>query len=68
MGHGYPEQRWAVPIYRVRAGHGHPYRPVLVTRFVETVLPARLGSGFRWLMASSWASNFGDGIAVAAGP
>jgi len=39
-----------------------------VTRFVEAVLPARLGSGFRWLMASSWTSNLGDGIAVAAGP
>jgi MFS family permease len=39
-----------------------------VTRFVEAVLPARLGTGFRWLMASSWTSNLGDGIAVAAGP
>jgi MFS family permease len=41
---------------------------VLVTRFVEAVLPARLGTGFRWLMASSWASNLGDGIGLAAGP
>jgi hypothetical protein len=24
--------------------------------------------GFRWLLASSWASNLGDGIALAAGP
>lgn len=31
-------------------------------------MPARLGTGFRWLMASSWVSNLGDGIAVAAGP
>ncbi|HWS59155.1 MAG TPA: MFS transporter [Actinotalea sp.] len=37
-------------------------------RIVETVVPARLGVGFRWLLASSWASNLGDGIAIAAGP
>ena len=30
--------------------------------------PARLGTGFRWLLASSWVSNLGDGIALAAGP
>ena len=30
--------------------------------------PARLGTGFRWLLASSWVSNVGDGIALAAGP
>ena len=36
--------------------------------FVEAVLPARLGSRFRWLLASSWVSNIGDGIALAAGP
>jgi MFS family permease len=35
---------------------------------VEIVAPARLGRGFRWLMASTWVSNLGDGIAVAAGP
>ncbi|MET7425118.1 MFS transporter [Dactylosporangium sp. NPDC005555] len=35
---------------------------------VEKVVPARLGTGFRWLLASSWTSNLGDGIAVAAGP
>jgi MFS family permease len=39
-----------------------------VSRLVETVLPARLGTGFRWLLASSWISNIGDGIAIAAGP
>ncbi|NYD42441.1 MFS transporter [Nocardioides panaciterrulae] len=38
------------------------------SRLVETVVPARLGSGFRWLLASSWISNLGDGIAIAAGP
>jgi MFS family permease len=32
------------------------------------VVPARLGTGFRWLLASSWASNLGDGLMVAAGP
>ncbi len=31
-------------------------------------MPARLGGGFRWLLASSWVSNLGDGIALAAGP
>jgi MFS family permease len=39
-----------------------------VSRFVEVVLPARLGSRFRWLLASSWVSNIGDGMALAAGP
>ena len=32
------------------------------------LVPARLGIGFRWLVASSWTSNLGDGIALAAGP
>ena len=35
---------------------------------MEVVAPARLGPGFRWLLASSWVSNLGDGIALAAGP
>jgi MFS family permease len=35
---------------------------------VETFLPARLGTGFRWLLASSWISNIGDGIVMSAGP
>jgi predicted MFS family arabinose efflux permease len=39
-----------------------------VSRLVEAVVPARLGAGFRWLLASSWVSNVGDGIAIAAGP
>jgi predicted MFS family arabinose efflux permease len=34
---------------------------------VETVVPARLGLRFRWLLASSWTTNLGDGIALAAG-
>lgn len=37
-------------------------------RVVEIAAPARLGPGFRWLLASSWISNLGDGIAIAAGP
>ena len=39
-----------------------------MTRLVETIAPARLGPGFRWLLASSWVTNLGDGIALAAGP
>jgi predicted MFS family arabinose efflux permease len=39
-----------------------------VSRLVETFLPARLGGSFRWLLASSWTTNLGDGIAIAAGP
>lgn len=35
---------------------------------METVAPARLGTGFRWLLGSSWLTNLGDGIAIAAGP
>ena len=39
-----------------------------MSRLVETVFPARLGRSFRWLVASSWASNLGDGLMMAAGP
>ncbi len=39
-----------------------------MSRIVETLAPARLGPGFRWLLSSSWLSNTGDGIAIAAGP
>jgi MFS family permease len=39
-----------------------------VRRLVEAVLPARMGTSFRWLIGSSWVSNLGDGIGVAAGP
>ena len=35
---------------------------------IEVVAPARFGRNFRRLLASSWTSNLGDGIAVAAGP
>lgn len=37
-------------------------------RVLELILPARLGVGYRWLIGSSWISNLGDGIALAAGP
>jgi MFS family permease len=34
----------------------------------DLVAPRRLGRDFRWLLASSWTSNLGDGIALAAAP
>ncbi len=37
-------------------------------RLLDLVAPPWLGRGFRWLLASSWTSNIGDGIALAAGP
>ncbi len=39
-----------------------------MSRLGQIVAPTRLGTGFRWLLASSWTSNLGDGIALAAGP
>jgi predicted MFS family arabinose efflux permease len=39
-----------------------------VHRIIETIVPSRLGIGFRWLVASSWSTNLSDGIAIAAGP
>ncbi|MGY4644857.1 MFS transporter [Cellulomonas sp. URHB0016] len=39
-----------------------------MSRILDTVVPPRLGRGFRWLLASSWTSNLGDGIVLAAGP
>lgn len=39
-----------------------------MTRVVQVVAPARFGVSFRWLLGSSWISNLGDGIAIAAGP
>jgi predicted MFS family arabinose efflux permease len=32
------------------------------------VAPPRLGTSFRWLLASSWSSSLGDGLALSAGP
>lgn len=39
-----------------------------MTRVLGVVAPPRFGVGFRWLLGSSWVSNLGDGIAIAAGP
>jgi MFS family permease len=41
---------------------------VVVARVVESVLPARMGRSFRWLVGSAWTSSLGDGIGLAAGP
>jgi MFS family permease len=35
---------------------------------VEAALPARMGTPFRWLVGSSFVSNLGDGVGLAAGP
>jgi predicted MFS family arabinose efflux permease len=40
----------------------------LAARLIEPIVPARLGTSFRWLFGSSLISNVGDGIALAAGP
>ncbi|MFP5371921.1 MAG: MFS transporter [Actinomycetes bacterium] len=37
-------------------------------RVLEAVLPARMGTPFRWLVGSTWVGNLGDGIGLAAGP
>ncbi|HTK43787.1 MAG TPA: MFS transporter [Patescibacteria group bacterium] len=42
--------------------------PNPVAAVVRVVLPARLGSSFRWLWSASMLTNIGDGIALAAGP
>ncbi|NUT33076.1 MAG: MFS transporter [Hamadaea sp.] len=39
-----------------------------MSKILETLVPSRLGTGFRWLMASSWTANLSDGVAIAAGP
>jgi hypothetical protein len=39
-----------------------------VARLVQAVLPARMGTSFRWLVGSTWISNLGDGMGLAAGP
>lgn len=48
--------------------HGVSEPPVVRRSLVEAVLPARLGTSFRWLVGSSWTSNIGDGIILAAAP
>ncbi len=37
-------------------------------RAVEAVVPGRLGTDFRWLLAATVINNAGDGVALAAGP
>ena len=37
-------------------------------RVLERIVPARLGTSYRWLLASSWTGNLGEGIFIAAGP
>jgi predicted MFS family arabinose efflux permease len=39
-----------------------------VHRIISVAAPPRLGIGFRWLLGSSWLTNLGDGISIAAGP
>ncbi|KRF17842.1 antibiotic transporter [Nocardioides sp. Soil797] len=39
-----------------------------MSRILEAAVPPRLGTNFRWLLGSSWISQVGDGIALAAGP
>jgi predicted MFS family arabinose efflux permease len=39
-----------------------------VHRLAEIIAPSRLGRSFRWLLASSWLTNLGEGITLAAGP
>jgi MFS family permease len=41
---------------------------VLPSRLIETVVPQRLGSGFRWLLSAAVINNAGDGVVIAAGP
>jgi predicted MFS family arabinose efflux permease len=40
----------------------------LASRLAEVIAPSRLGRSFRYLLASSWVTNLGDGITLAAGP
>lgn len=40
----------------------------VLSRIAELVAPTRLGRDFRWLLASNWVTNVGDGITLAAGP
>jgi MFS family permease len=42
--------------------------PKPVEAVVGTLMPARLGTSFRWLWSASMLTNIGDGIALAAGP
>ncbi|HEY1620848.1 MAG TPA: MFS transporter [Streptosporangiaceae bacterium] len=39
-----------------------------MTSVADLLAPPRLGRSFRWLLASSWVTNLGEGITLAAGP
>lgn len=39
-----------------------------MTSLGNLIAPRRMGRDFRWLLASSWTSNVGDGVALAAAP
>ncbi|MFL5679275.1 MAG: MFS transporter [Chloroflexota bacterium] len=41
---------------------------VLPTRLTEVLVPARLGTSFRWLLGSMIVNSAGDGVIIAAGP
>ncbi|PKW25854.1 putative MFS family arabinose efflux permease [Phycicoccus duodecadis] len=41
---------------------------MLVGRLTDIIAPPRMGTAFRWNLASSWVGQVGDGIALAAGP
>ncbi len=39
-----------------------------MSQVIDAVAPPRFGANFRRLLASSWAADLGDGVALAAGP
>jgi MFS family permease len=41
---------------------------VIPAPITETLVPARLGRSFRWLLAATIVNNVGDGVVLAAGP
>jgi predicted MFS family arabinose efflux permease len=40
----------------------------LLARITQTIVPARLGRSFRWLLSATVINNVGDGVAISAGP
>ena len=51
---------------RLQRDHNPPQETM--RQLVEAVAPARMGTGFRWLLSAEWFNNLGDGMALAAGP
>ena len=54
-------------------GAAHDWYPAAgaapsLARPTETIVPARLGRSFRWLLAAATVNNIGDGVVIAAGP